>query len=121
MKRAKKELKIEFLELNWEDIISYVIKDDDLVQCARFIHQARTSGGSVLVHCIQVYMYSQVSLIFLPMTKMIHKLQTCIITCTATIRVSTVNGPALLLFSLVGKISFNYSHHCLSYGLGQRK
>ena len=54
MKYAKEELKIEFLELNWEDIISYVIKEDDLVQCARFIHQARSSGGSVLVHCIQV-------------------------------------------------------------------
>ena len=54
VKYAKKELKIEFLELNWEDIVSYVIKDDDLVQCARFIHRARTSSGSVLVHCIQV-------------------------------------------------------------------
>ena len=54
VKYAKKELKIEFLELNWEDIVSYVIKDDDLVQCACFIHRARTSGGSVLVHCIQV-------------------------------------------------------------------
>ena len=57
MEHAKKELKLEFLELNWEDSISYVIKEDDLVQCARFIHQARTSGGSVLVHCAQVYNY----------------------------------------------------------------
>ena len=55
MKYAKKELKIEFLELNWEDIVSYVIKEDDLVRCVRFIHRARTSGGSVLVHCIQVH------------------------------------------------------------------
>ena len=52
---AKKELKLEFLELNWEDSISYVIQEDDLVQCARFIHRARTSGGSVLVYCAQVH------------------------------------------------------------------
>lgn len=54
VKFAKKDLNIDFLELNWEDVISYVIKEDDLVQCARFIHQARTNGGSVLVHCKQV-------------------------------------------------------------------
>ena len=54
MEHAKKELKLTFLELNWEDSISYVIEEDDLVQCARFIHQARTNGGSVLVHCAQV-------------------------------------------------------------------
>ena len=49
------ELKVVFLELNWDDSISYVIQEDDLVQCARFIHQARASGGSVLVHCAQVH------------------------------------------------------------------
>ena len=54
MEYAKKELKLAFLELNWEDTVSYVIQEDALVQCARFIHQARTSGGSVLVHCAQV-------------------------------------------------------------------
>ena len=55
MEYAKKELKVVFLELKWEDTISYVIQEGDLVQCARFIHQARTSGGSVLVHCAQVH------------------------------------------------------------------
>ena len=54
MEYAKKELKLVFLELNWVDIIPYVIKEEDLVQCVRFIHQARSSGGSVLVHCAQV-------------------------------------------------------------------
>ena len=54
MEYAKKELKLVYLELNWEDTTSYVIKEEDLVQCARFIHQARSSGGSVLVHCAQV-------------------------------------------------------------------
>lgn len=51
---AKKELKLVFLELNWEDSTSYIIKEEDLVQCARFIHQARGVGGTVLVHCAQV-------------------------------------------------------------------
>ena len=55
MEYAKKELKVTFLELNWEDSTSFVIEEEDLVQCAQFIHQARVSGGSVLVHCAQVY------------------------------------------------------------------
>ena len=54
MDYAKKELKIVFLELNWEDSTSYNIQEDDLVKCVHFIHQARNSGGSVLVHCAQV-------------------------------------------------------------------
>lgn len=45
---------MEYLELNWEDVISYVIKEEELVKCARFIHQARSTGGSVLVHCAHV-------------------------------------------------------------------
>ena len=67
-----------FLELNWEDIISYVIKEDDLVQCARFVHQARTSGGSVLVHCIQVNsldLYDVIMLSLYTLAKIIHKLR----------------------------------------------
>ena len=51
---AKKELKVVFLELNWEDSTSYNIQEEDLVRCAQFIHQARSNGGSVLVHCAQV-------------------------------------------------------------------
>lgn len=43
-----------FLELNWEDTVSFNIPDEDLIQCVKFIHSARTSGGSVLVHCAQV-------------------------------------------------------------------
>ena len=54
VEHAKTELKLVFLELNWEDSSSYVIKVGDLVECARFIHQVRSTGGSVLVHCAQV-------------------------------------------------------------------
>ena len=54
MEYAKKELKLVYLDLNWEDSTSFVIQEEDLVKCARFIHQARRSGGSVLVHCAQV-------------------------------------------------------------------
>lgn len=54
MERAKSQLGIMFLELNWEDTVSFNIPDEDLIQCVKFIHSARTSGGSVLVHCAQV-------------------------------------------------------------------
>ena len=54
MEKARTELGIVFLELGWEDTTSYTITDGDLVRCVEFIHIARTSGGSVLVHCAQV-------------------------------------------------------------------
>ena len=55
---AKQELNLVYLELNWEDVLSYNIREDDLVKCVRFIHQARNSGGSVLVHCAHVSMHA---------------------------------------------------------------
>lgn len=54
VERAKSQLGIMFLELNWEDTVSFNIPNEDLIQCVKFIHSARTSGGSVLVHCAQV-------------------------------------------------------------------
>lgn len=54
VERAKSQLGIMFLELNWEDTVSFNIPDEDLIQCVKLIHSARTSGGSVLVHCAQV-------------------------------------------------------------------
>ena len=58
---VKKELNLVYLELNWEDVISYVIKAEELVQCACFIHQARTTGGSVLVHCAHVSEFMKIN------------------------------------------------------------
>ena len=54
MEFGKNNLNITFLNLNWEDSESFVIPEDDLVCCTRFIHTARQNGGSVLVHCAQV-------------------------------------------------------------------
>lgn len=54
MASAKTDCNIDFLELNWEDTTTFTIPEADLVRCVRFIHKARTSGGSVLVHCAQV-------------------------------------------------------------------
>ena len=54
VERAKLQLGIVFLELDWEDTTSFIISDADLTKCVKFIHSAITSGGSVLVHCAQV-------------------------------------------------------------------
>lgn len=51
---AKGDLGIVFLELCWEDTTSFSIPESDLVQCVKFVHEARLRGGSVLVHCAQV-------------------------------------------------------------------
>lgn len=50
---AKSELGITFLELGWEDAVSFTIPQEDLIKCVKFIHEARENGGSVLVHCAQ--------------------------------------------------------------------
>ena len=57
---AKQELSLVYLELNWEDVLSYNIQEEDLVKCVRFIHKARSNGGSVLVHCAHVSVKNQV-------------------------------------------------------------
>ena len=57
---AKQELNLVYLELNWEDVLSYNIQEEDLVKCVQFIHQARSNGGSVLVHCAHVSVKNQV-------------------------------------------------------------
>ena len=57
VERAKLQLGIVFLELDWEDTTSFIISDADLTKCVKFIHSAITSGGSVLVHCAQVCAY----------------------------------------------------------------
>ena len=54
MERAKRELGVTFLNLDWVDSTSFEISDESLCECCRFIHSARTGGGSVLVHCAQV-------------------------------------------------------------------
>jgi hypothetical protein len=54
VEKAKSELKIEFLELNWEDTESWIITDESLRECVLFIDTGLKSGGSVLVHCAQV-------------------------------------------------------------------
>lgn len=61
VKNAKNDLQIKFLDLNWEDTITFSIPDSDLVECVKFIHEARKQGGSVLVHCAQVYPISLVA------------------------------------------------------------
>jgi protein-tyrosine phosphatase len=53
VEKAKSELKIEFLELNWEDTESWIITDESLRECVLFIDTGLKSGGSVLVHCAQ--------------------------------------------------------------------
>lgn len=45
---------MQFLDLNWEDSVSFAIPDCDLATAVSFIHKARTEGSSVLVHCAQV-------------------------------------------------------------------
>lgn len=55
MASAKSDANVVFLELNWEDTTTFSIPESDLVKCVSFIHEARSSGGSVLVHCAQVY------------------------------------------------------------------
>lgn len=54
VQKAKNELKLSFLELEWEDTTSFCITDESLSRCCQFVHQARASGSSVLVHCAQV-------------------------------------------------------------------
>ena len=54
MKKAKDELKVTILDLNWEDHNHFIIPDNDLITSCRFIHEAIKSGNSVLVHCAQV-------------------------------------------------------------------
>ena len=54
MERARRELGVTFLNLDWVDSTSFEISDESLCECCRFIHSARTGGGSVLVHCAQV-------------------------------------------------------------------
>ncbi len=54
MESAKKDLGIEFLALDWQDSISFSIPEAELVSCVEFVHAARMSGSSVLVHCAQV-------------------------------------------------------------------
>ena len=51
--KARDELGIAFLELDWVDATSFHISDESLSTSCRFIHQARSSGASVLVHCAQ--------------------------------------------------------------------
>ena len=53
MASAKRDAHIVFLELNWEDTTTFSIPETDLVKTVHFIHEARISGGSVLVHCAQ--------------------------------------------------------------------
>ena len=45
---------VTFLLMNWTDSESFVIPQGDLCRCVEFIHDALTSGSSVLVHCAQV-------------------------------------------------------------------
>ena len=52
--KAKSEHGIVFLDLMWQDATTFIIPEADLVKCVLFIHKARSSGGSVLVHCAQV-------------------------------------------------------------------
>ena len=54
VQKAKNELGIQFLELNWEDTESFDITNEDIRTCCLFIHKARQDGHSVLVHCAQV-------------------------------------------------------------------
>ena len=54
VERAQSELNITFLNLDWVDDTAFEISDESFVECCRFIHRARTSGNSVLVHCAQV-------------------------------------------------------------------
>ena len=54
VKKAKDDLHVQFLNLNWEDSVSFAIPDCDLATAVNFIHKARTEGSSVLVHCAQV-------------------------------------------------------------------
>lgn len=62
VERAKSQLGIVFLELDWEDTTSFIISDADLTECVKFIHSAITSGGSVLVHCAQVRLHMSIHL-----------------------------------------------------------
>lgn len=54
MENAKTELKVVFLNLDWIDSTSFDISEESLSECCHFVHRARRSGGSVLVHCAQV-------------------------------------------------------------------
>ena len=51
---TSKEVKVVYLDLYWVDEVFFTFPDEDLIQCAHFIHQARTGGGSVLVNCAKV-------------------------------------------------------------------
>lgn len=57
VEKAESELGVTFLKLDWIDTTSFCITDDSLSACCHFIHQARKSGASVLVHCAQVKLY----------------------------------------------------------------
>ncbi len=54
MKKARDELGVSFLELNWEDTTSFSIEEQDLVKSVEYVHRARMGGGGVLIHCAQV-------------------------------------------------------------------
>ncbi len=53
-KRLYKEFNITALNLDWEDTMRFTITENDFREAVLFIHQARKSGGAMLVHCAQV-------------------------------------------------------------------
>lgn len=55
VEKARSELRVTFQNLDWIDSTSFDISDASLSACCVFIHQARSSGASVLVHCAQVH------------------------------------------------------------------
>ena len=54
VERAK-SLGVNILNLDWEDTEHYKVTYEDIERSSRFIHSGRLAGGSVLVHCAQVY------------------------------------------------------------------
>lgn len=60
VRHAKEQLGISILELNWEDHQGFIIPDDGIATSCLFIHEAISSGSSVLVHCAQVIVWSLV-------------------------------------------------------------
>jgi protein-tyrosine phosphatase len=53
VEKARSELGVTFQNLDWIDSTSFDITDASLSSCCAFIHHARNSGASVLVHCAQ--------------------------------------------------------------------
>lgn len=73
MEKAKTDMGVKFLNLDWIDTTSFNITDESLSDCCKFIYRARMAGSSVLVHCAQVYIALSIPFLVTPTPSLLSK------------------------------------------------